>query len=102
MDKVIFQYVKEKKNNQHRIIGVVAAAVVNDVQVGVGWSRCAVNKGDVFDKQRGKMIAIGRAVHFGGTDAPPADMLPHIDYFAGRASKYFKNHAVIYPNLPLA
>lgn len=49
----ICQYVKNKKGN---LIGCVAG-----VNGKVGWSKCNVKAGDVFNKERALQIAVGRA-----------------------------------------
>lgn len=54
MNTVIHQYVRNRKGQP---IGVVVAT--DSAQVG--WSLCKTKVGDVFNKQMGLQIAVGRA-----------------------------------------
>ena len=49
--------VKYVRNKSGQRIGVVVAVDKNRI----GWSKCNFSKGDKFDKERGKYIALKRA-----------------------------------------
>ena len=59
---MLISYVRNPDNNER--IGVIVAISVDNI----GWSQC--NKKDKFDKERGKEIALGRAMY--GTKKKPA------------------------------
>lgn len=92
----IIQYVY---NNKRQPIGVLAATI-NDKQpknVIIGWSRCNVAAGDVFDKVLGKRIAIERS-RKGSAIKMPVSFLDSGVYskFVSRADRYFKDCSVLY------
>jgi hypothetical protein len=88
----IHQYVKNKKD---KVSGVVVAVVdpAATSRVFIGWSSCAINKGDTFDKSRGVQIAVDRALKGSKVDMPR-----YLDteflYMADRARRYFKDKVV--------
>lgn len=86
MDTVIYSFVKNKRGT----VGVVLASKKADGKVGIGWSRCAVNRGDNFDKATALKIALGRAEK-GAMDIPPNSLLKQIDFMQERATRYFKD-----------
>lgn len=57
-NRVFFQYVK--KSRRKPPIGVVAGILL-DNEILVGWSLC--RKGDVFHREIGRTIAVGRAIN---------------------------------------
>lgn len=103
MDTVIYSFVKKhsasalKRNpalhTNNPVVGVILASKRSDNTVGIGWSRCAVNRGDNFNKERGLQIALGRAEH-GAVDCPPSSMFKVIEAMEARAAKYFKGSEV--------
>jgi hypothetical protein len=96
MNKVIYQYIFNKKNplNKNRkLVGCVAA-----IDAGrVGWSLCKIKAGDVFDKNMALTIAVGRAKNNPvGLRDDDLSTVPHIlkhtvDHFKNdRSVRYFK------------
>lgn len=86
MDTVIYSFVKNKRGT----VGVVLASRKTNGKVGIGWSRCAVNRGDNFKKETALKIALGRAEK-GTIDAPPHSLFKPIAAMEKRAAKYFKD-----------
>ena len=60
-NNTIFQYVRNRRREK---VGVVVAVKRNDNTVGFGFSLCARNKGDEFNRQTALDIALGRAENF--------------------------------------
>jgi hypothetical protein len=86
MNTVIYSFIKNKRGT----VGVVLASKRPNGKVGIGWSRCAVNRGDNFKKEIALKIALGRAEK-GMIDMPPHSMLDSINRMQARAAKYFKD-----------
>lgn len=94
MQDTILKYIHDPKTGVR--VGVVAATkLTNDPsKVGIGWSITALNKGDRFDREKGKMIALNRANN--GTNA----RIPHkyeveLLEMRSRAVRYFKTAEVV-------
>ena len=85
MDTVIYSFIKNKRGT----VGVVLASKKSNSKVGIGWSRCAVNRGDTFNKETALKIALGRAEK-GAINLPPHSMFDSINAMQARATKYFK------------
>lgn len=88
LDKVLVRYLRKKSScGKGQPCGVIVA-----IEKGkVGWSKC--HKGDKFDREKGKMIAIRRA--FGGLTNENLAKVPHTirkEFFEmkERSEKYFK------------
>jgi hypothetical protein len=62
--------------------------------VVIGWSRCNNSAGDRFDKRIGVQIAYERSLKQ-STAEVPLTMTPHYTAFYERATKYFKDRAVV-------
>jgi hypothetical protein len=86
MDTVIYTYIKNRRGT----VGVVLASKKANGKVGIGWSRCAVNRGDNFNKETALKIALGRAEK-GSVDMPPHSMFKVIASMEDRAKRYFKD-----------
>lgn len=76
---MLIEYVRQNG----RAIGVVVATERN----AIGWSKCC--KRDVFNKERGLLIATGRA-NMGSKAKPPAAIKPYIEKMKDRAMRYYK------------
>lgn len=78
-----------------RVGVIVATKLTNDPsKVGIGWSVTAVKKGDRFDREKGKMIALNRANN--GTNARiPHKFESELLEMRSRAVRYFKTAEVI-------
>mgnify|MGYP003353176764 CR=1 FL=1 len=92
-NNVIFQYVRNRRRQK---VGVVAAVKRSDNTVGLGFSLCAKNKGDVFNRNTALEIAIGRANNFPHFKAyVPQSVLEDWRIIYDRACRYFKNCEVL-------
>jgi hypothetical protein len=90
--KTITQFLYDKNDQR---IGVLAASghpLVN--RVHIGWSLCAANKGDKFDKERGLQIAIARSERASTVEIPQS-IQASFTHFAKRARKYFKDKTIV-------
>ena len=83
-------------NSRRHPVGVLAAvpSQVDPTQVVIGWSRCNNAAGDRFNKQIGVQIAYERSLKQ-STAEVPLTMTPHYTNFFLRATKYFKDRAVV-------
>jgi hypothetical protein len=96
MNNTIIKYIHDPRNNTR--VGVIAATkLTNDPsKVGIGWSFAAIKKGDKFDREMGKKIALNRANT--GTSLKvqiPRIMVPEILDMRTRAVRYFKTSEVV-------
>jgi hypothetical protein len=96
MNNTIIKYIHDPRTNAH--VGVVAATkLTNDpAKVGIGWSFTALKKGDRFNRDKGKMIALNRA----NTGTGPEVVIPRIVQselleMRSRAVRYFKQSEVV-------
>lgn len=89
MDTVLYTYIKNRRGT----VGVVLASKNANGKIGIGWSRCNVNKGDTFKKEHALKIALGRAEK-GSVDPVPHSMFDAIATMQKRAKKYFKDCVV--------
>ena len=53
----LIQYVRNRKGQR---IGCVTAGLYNTNEIHMGWSQCAISKGDRFNRQFALLKAIGR------------------------------------------
>ncbi len=85
--KIIKRYVRNKKN---RKIGVVIAIPINkkETKYRIGWSLCS--KKDIFDKEVGESLAVGRAVTGNGSRIPHT-VVPVYDLVDKKVTKMLKN-----------
>ena len=100
MDTIIYTFVNKHSasaieknpalNADNPKVGCVVASKKSPGTVGIGWSRCAVNRGDNFNKEIAFNIALGRA-NKGTVDLPPHSMFNAIETMQHRAIKYFKD-----------
>jgi len=83
-------------NSRRHPVGVLAAVPSQDrpSEVVIGWSRCNNSAGDRFNKQLGVQIAYERSLKRSTTEVP-LTMTPHYTAFYERATKYFKDRAVV-------
>lgn len=58
--------------------------------ISLGWSQCARNLGDKFDKNTAVSIARGRAIA-GSSPAMTRKIAPSFERMEERASRYFQN-----------
>jgi hypothetical protein len=58
-------------------------------EISIGWSQCAINMGDEFDKERAVKIARGRAIA-GAAPQITRKIAPTFDRMVDRAARYFK------------
>jgi hypothetical protein len=88
-NNTIFQYVRNRRRQK---VGVVAAVKRDDGLVGLGYSLCAVNKGDTFNAVRALEIAIGRAEAFPHFECESIPQSVEKDWseIYDRATRYFK------------
>jgi hypothetical protein len=80
---MIIQYVKRK----NQPIGCFVAVRRDDGEIVIGWSLC--RKGDRFNKQLAKNIALGRCMN-GSYSALPFSLFHQMMDFISRAERYFK------------
>jgi len=88
--KALVKYVRGSKNSR---VGVVVAIGRGQV----GWSRCN-NRLDTFDKQRGLVIAMGRAgaycnVAMTALETIPSSMRDAVMDMHNRSQRYYKEGA---------
>jgi hypothetical protein len=103
MDTVIYSFIKKHSrsaieknpalNANNPMVGCIVASKKPSGKVGIGWSRCAVTRGDNFKKEIALKIALGRAEK-GTIDVPPNSMLKAIVAMEDRAARYFKDSEV--------
>lgn len=89
----IFQYVRNRRRQK---VGVVVALKRADDTIGFGYSLCALNKGDTFDRETALNIALGRAEnfpHFKCNDIPQSVEADWSEIY-DRACRYFKNNEI--------
>jgi hypothetical protein len=86
MNTELVEYVKDRHGNR---VGVVVAIKHPELGFCVGWSKCALNRGDTFDKKKALLIARGRANN-GSTALVPFAVEPVIEHMLDRARRYFK------------
>lgn len=98
---MIIQYLRDKNGAPK---GLVMAVNINNECV-IGYSLC--RKGDTFNKEYGKKIAIGRAAidrrkEDGSIDPYilPFTLNPIYEQVIDRARKYFKNCKFLYNVIP--
>jgi len=87
-NNTIFQYVRNRRREK---VGIVVATKRSDNTVGIGYSLCAVNRGDTFNPVTALNIAIGRAEnfpYFKGTI--PDSVSDDWSIIYDRATRYFK------------
>lgn len=83
---MLVTYVKNKKN---QLIGAVVSVYIEHANTyKIGWSLC--RKGDVFNKEKAKLIAIGRASAGGSNKPIPHTVKDKFNYMVDRSAKYFK------------
>lgn len=102
---MLITYVKKNRNADYsktgRLLreperakkGVMVAMPVSDEEVRIGWSLCALTKGDKFDPKLAIKIAVGRA-EAGSTDYPADSMVKPLTKFVNRAKRYYKDKKV--------
>ena len=92
---------KNRKVKTSKFIGTLVALASESSSpcVFLGWSKCKLSAGDVFDKERGLRIALGRAQDGGGGPIPRS-LLGEYTEMSERAVKYFKDKKV-YASLDL-
>lgn len=100
MNSIILKYIhKPNKNGTPgpRLGVVVATKLTNDPsKVGIGWSFTAVKKGDRFDREKGKMIALNRANNGTGPQVViPRLIQDELLEMRSRAVRYFKTCEVV-------
>jgi len=96
MNDTIFKYIHHPRTNAR--VGVVAATkLTNDPsKIGIGWSFTALNKGDRFDQDKGKMIAVNRANNGTGFNVKVPHLIQgEIIQMHSRAVRYFKHSEVV-------
>ena len=83
-------------NNKRHPVGVLAAvpSKVNPHEVVIGWSKCNLSAGDRFNRAEGVRIAYARS-ETQSTQDIPITMEVEYNAFFDRATKYFKDRAVI-------
>jgi hypothetical protein len=87
-NNTIYQYVRNRRREK---VGVVVATKRSDNTVGLGFSLCATNRGDTFDKTTALNIALGRAENFPHfIDDVPQSALNDWQIVYDRAMRYFK------------
>jgi hypothetical protein len=87
-DTTLKQLVRDR-NGQPR--GYVVATVIND-SIRVGWSYTNTKLGDRFDKQKGFVIALGRAENgWGKNIRVPHNVDKSLRCIAKRSARYYKN-----------
>ena len=58
---VIFEYVKERRHRRNNKVGVLLGVLDKDNTVKIGWSKCNIKDGDIFDAKEGMDLAYKRA-----------------------------------------
>jgi len=88
-NNTIFQYVRNRRRQK---VGVVVAVKRNDNRVGLGYSLCAVNRGDTFNPELALNIALGRAENFPYFEGDIPDSVEN-DWseILHRSERYFKD-----------
>ena len=83
-------------NSRRHPVGVLAAVPsrANPDQVVIGWSRCNNTAGDRFDKRIGVQIAYERSLKASTAEVPLTMTSDYTNFFV-RATKYFKDRAVV-------
>lgn len=99
MKNVIEQYVKKNVNGKRQHVGILTATTDGDGTIHFGWSKASVTKGDIFDPQLAREIAIGRlSTSLRGkpiTDAFPRSMKKEMFRFQDRCKRYFKDYVAM-------
>ncbi len=86
-------------NKNRQMIGVLAATVADSGNVTIGWSLCAKNRGDKFDKVRGNELALNRSLKE-STVTMPDSIAENLNIFAPRVCRYFKDRLISDGNFP--
>ena len=84
--KMLIKYIVRNRNKQKQKVGCLVGVCVDGV-VHVGYSLC--HPEDVFDKNRAKQIALGRAMKTGWKQYP-ASLKTDVEFFYKRCWRYFK------------
>lgn len=107
MDKMILQYLRDRKNRKRGVI----VAVSKGNNFSVGWSIANTKAGDKFDSKIGEQRAVGRAekalsvaeknAKFSSrgevVELSIADsVLDQVEFFSDRAAKYFKDKKKVF------
>jgi hypothetical protein len=88
-NNTIFQYVRNRRREK---VGVVVATKRSDNTIGLGFSLCATERGDTFDKDTALNIALGRAETFPYfSDTVPQSVKTDWAVIYDRAVRYFKS-----------
>jgi len=85
---MLIKYVRKGGNRKK---GVLVAVQV-DGKINFGWSLC--HRRDKFNKDKGKQIAIGRAV-CGKKVKIPESLKYDMDAFVARATRYYKDKEIV-------
>ena len=93
MNNGIHEYVY---NAYRQPVGVLAACPSRSRpdQVVIGWSRCNRTAGDRFDKHIGVQIAYDRSLKQSTAEVPMTMESEYTEFYA-RATRYFKDRAVV-------
>jgi hypothetical protein len=83
-------------NSRRHPVGVLAAVPSQDKpsEVVIGWSRCNNSAGDRFDKHIGVQIAYERSLKQSTAEVPMTMEAEYTEFYA-RATRYFKDRAVV-------
>lgn len=94
MSNIIKQYVRHTKGKRANVPYAVLVAVEDETgtYVDVGWSMCHGN--DHFEKKKGTLIALNRAVSSKDCPVPDTIAVPY-DRFVERVEKYFFEKPII-------
>jgi hypothetical protein len=92
-NNTIYQYVRNRRREK---VGVVVALKRADNTIGLGYSLCALNKGDTFNRETALNIALGRAEnfpHFKCSEIPQSVEAGWSEIY-DRAVRYFKGDEI--------
>ena len=89
----IFEYIRRRKGGKNHKVGIVWGTVVGDNKViKIGWSKCNLKAGDVFNAKQGMELAKSRAYNETPTTTPiPICIHKQIRQFGARCVRYFKD-----------
>ena len=95
-DRDIFERRKSYIENRGPKIGVVVATLNNKGEPAIGFSKVNLRSKDVFNKETGINIALGRAKKSdsGYKQNAPANIAFAIEHMAKRAVNYFKRDII--------
>ena len=86
----IHQYVKQRVLGQKRVVGVMVGRLDQEGFIRLGWTRCNIKAGDVFNPKHGLKVALERSNAEEIVPIPHSFSKPMFD-FQDRCHRYYKD-----------